>query len=82
MPYSKLRVGMTGTLDGTKMHELEMLARFGSLRRVNKTKDLQDEGTLAPLDIDCIQLRYTDEDIKLVKNMSYQDEIEFLIGNE
>jgi glycosyltransferase involved in cell wall biosynthesis len=42
------------------------------------------------IDGDCVlhprfiemHLRYADEDIKLVKNMSYQDEIEFLIGNE
>lgn len=77
-----LRVGMTGTLDGTKMHELEMLARFGCLRRVSNTKDLQDEGTLAPIEIDCLQLRYTKEEIDLVKNMDYQQEISFLVGHE
>lgn len=79
--HAPFRLGLTGTLDGTKMHELDMNARFGRIIRVASTRDLQDGGDLAPLIIECLQVRYSDEDINLVKNMDYEGEIKFLVGH-
>lgn len=82
MAHARFRMGLTGTLDGTLMHELEMQARFGSIYRAAKTKDLQDEGSLSQLKIDCLQLRYPKEDIDLVKHLDYQQEIDFLVTHK
>ncbi|USV40876.1 DNA helicase [Xanthomonas phage BUDD] len=79
--HAPFRLGLTGTLDGTKMHELDMQARFGSIIRVASTKDLQDGGDLAPLSIECLQLRYGKDDVALVKNMDYDGEIKFLVSH-
>lgn len=76
------RVGMTGTLDGTVMHELEMLGRFGPLVKKTSTKELMDKGRLAKLSIDAIILEYSDEERKLIKEAEYQDEINFLINHK
>lgn len=82
MPDAPVRVGLTGTLDGSKLHELEMLARFGNLYVAATTKDLMDAGDLAQLDIRCLKITYSDEDIKLVKALDYQGEIDFLVSSE
>lgn len=74
-----IRIGLTGTLDGTKLHELEMLARFGPIVKATTTKELMDEGTLAPLNIKCVKLKYPSEEVKLVRYMDYQQEIDFLV---
>lgn len=80
--HARFRMGLTGTLDGTKMHELDMQARFGKIVRVATTKDLQDGGDLAPLEIECFQLRYGKDDVALVKNMDYDGEIKFIVGHK
>ena len=82
MAHARFRLGLTGTLDGTAMHELEMQARFGSIYVAAKTKALQDEGALAQLKIECLQLRYTKEEIDLVKHLDYQQEIAFIVGHK
>ena len=81
MAHAPIRTGLTGTLDGTVMHELDMMARFGKLKRVASTKELMDDGDLAQLEIDCIQLKYEEEDIKIVKHLDYQKEVDFLISH-
>jgi len=82
IPDAPIRIGLTGTLDGSKLHELEMLSRFGNLFVAATTKDLMDSGDLAELDIRCLKIRYSDDDVKLVKSLDYQGEIDFLVSNE
>lgn len=79
MAHAPFRMGMTGTLKGTKMHELDMQARFGNLIRVANTRDLQDSGDLAPLKIECLRLQYPEEEIEIVRHLEYDKEIDFLI---
>jgi len=78
---AKYRFGTTGTLDGTQTHRLVLEGLFGPVHQVTMTKTLQDEGTLAPLDIKVLLLNYTEEVRKDFGNKTYQDEIEFIIGN-
>lgn len=81
LAHAPLRTGLTGTLDGTTMHELDMQARFGTIRRVASTKELMEDGDLADLEIDCLQLKYTQDDIDIVKHLDYQQEIDFLVSH-
>lgn len=80
--HARFRLGVTGTLDGTVMHELEMQARFGSLYRVATTKNLQDEGALAPLKIECLHLRYPRAEIDIVRHLEYQQEIDYIVSHK
>ncbi len=82
LAHADRRFGFTGTLDGTLMHELDMLARFGNLHRVVTTKELMDQGDVAQLAIEAWILKYNDEDRKLVKGAEYQDELNFLVSHK
>lgn len=82
LAHVRFRLGLTGTLDGTVMHELEMQARFGSIYRAARTKDLQDEGSLSPLRIECLQLRYPKEEIDVVKHLDYHKEIDYIVSHK
>lgn len=73
------RVGTTGTLDGTKTHRLVLEGLFGVVHRVTTTKKLMDTNQLAQLKITCVQLNYSDEEKKLTKNFSYQEEIDWIV---
>jgi superfamily II DNA or RNA helicase len=75
-PY---RIGTTGTLDGTKTHKLVLEGLFGPVYKVTTTKKLITEKTLADLKIYNIILEYPDEIRKIVKGMSYQDEMDFIV---
>ena len=50
---------------------------FGPSYKITNTKDLQDAGHLARLDIQCLVLKHTP-----IKFETYQDEIEYLITHE
>ena len=78
---AEYRFGTTGTLDGTQTHELVLQGLFGKTHRVTTTKDLQDNDTLAKLNITRIVLEYTDE-VRKDFNKSYQDEIDFIVKYE
>lgn len=84
--------GLTATLDGTKIHELQLRAHFGSFYETVSTADLMDEGTLARLHIEALVLEYPKsvrDTMKPpgpkeydLKKKQYQKEINFLIECE
>ncbi len=75
--HAKYRYGFTGTLDGTQTHKWVLEGLFGPSYKVTQTKKLIDQGHLSKLDIQCLILKY-----KPQKFDNYEDEIQFLIGNE
>jgi superfamily II DNA or RNA helicase len=77
-PY---RIGTTGTLDGTKTHKLVLEGIFGAVKKVITTKKLMEQKSVADLAITCLLLDYSDEDRKLVKKMTYQEEMDWIVSN-
>src|SRR6056300_672046 len=75
----KYRFGFTGTLDGMQTHRLVLEGLFGTLNKVVTTKELIDNKTLASFQIKSLVLTYPEHECKLVKDMSYQDEIDFIV---
>lgn len=80
----RYRVGMTGTLSGAAMHEIEMQARFGDIFKMVTTRELIDRGILTDLDINCMRLVYPKAEVDrfhgFCKN-DYQREIDYLINS-
>ena len=74
-----IKIGTTGTLDGTKTHRLVLEGLFGAVYKVTTTKKLMDTQQLAELKIRCIQLNYSDAEKELCKKFSYQEEIDWLV---
>ena len=75
----KYRFGLTGTLDGTQTHRLVLEGLFGKAKYVVTTKELIDDKTLANLKIDCIILKYPNEDKQIVKDFEYAAELEYIV---
>jgi len=75
----KYRFGLTGTLDDTQTHRLVLEGLFGKSKYVITTKELIDNNTLANLKIDCIILKYPDEDRQIVKDFEYAAELEYIV---
>jgi superfamily II DNA or RNA helicase len=79
MQNTKYRFGLTGTLDGMQTHRLVLEGLFGTLNKVVTTKELIDNETLASFQIKSLVLTYPEEECKLVKDMNYQDEIDYIV---
>ena len=77
MKTTAIRIGTTGTLDGSECHRLQLEGMFGPVKKVVSSYQLMEEGTIAQISIQCIILRHTK-----MKKMSYQDEMDYLVSNE
>ena len=79
---TKYRIGLTGTLDGTKTHKLVLEGLFGQVKKLVTTKELIDNKQLAEFEIKCLVLKHSDEICLEMKNKTYQEEIQYLVENE
>lgn len=79
---AKYRIGLTGTLDGTKTHKLVLEGLFGPVRKVISTKELIDTQQVSDFEIKCLVLKHSDEISKSIKGKSYAEEIDYLISHE
>jgi len=79
---AKYRYGFTGTLDGTLTHKLVLEGLFGPVYQVTTTKALQDNDTLAPLEIKVLLMNYSEQIRKDFGKKTYQEEIDWIISNE
>jgi len=79
---AEYRFGTTGTLDGTKTHKLVLEGLFGRIYNVTTTKKLQDDNTLAPLDIKVLLLKYPEEVRKAWGKKEYHQEIDYIVKCE
>ena len=78
----KYRIGLTGTLDDSKTHNLVLEGLFGAVNKVISTKTLQDNKQLADLKIYCLVLQHDNMSKDFLKDKSYQEEMDFLVSNE
>ena len=78
----KYRVGLTGTLDGTKTHKLVLEGLFGTVNKVVSTSELQENKQLADLKIFCLILKQDKTSCHFLKDKTYQEEMDYLVSNE
>jgi superfamily II DNA or RNA helicase len=79
---AKYRIGLTGTLDGTKTHKLVLEGLFGPVKQVTTTKQLIDKKQLAEFEIKCLVLKHDEDIAKELREKTYHEEIDYLISNE
>lgn len=65
---ARFKIGMSGTLNDTKVDKLQLEGLFGPIRKVSRTKDLMRQGYVSKLRINGIVLRYPKPDCRLVRN--------------
>ena len=78
-PY---RIGTTGTLDGTITHKLVLEGLMGRVNKMTSTKELMEKNLLSELSIDCLVLQYPPDVRQSLKKLTYQEELDWLVGNE
>jgi superfamily II DNA or RNA helicase len=76
------RTGTTGTIDNNKINELSLVGLMGPLFRVISTKELMDAGQVTELKIKALMLKYPEHVRKAMKGMTYQQEVDFIIGSQ
>jgi len=76
------RIGTTGTIDNALANQMTLEGNFGPVYRVTSTKELIESETLAQLSIECLVLKYSEEERKLCKNLKYQDEIDHIVSHK
>jgi len=79
---AKYRIGLTGTLDGTKTHKLVLEGLFGQVKQVTTTKELMDKKQVSDFEIKCLILKHPDDICLEMKDKDYQAEIQYLIACE
>lgn len=79
VPY---RFGYTGTINDSLTNIMVLEGLFSKIDKTITTAELMDRGEVANLTIKCIVLDYPDTDKKLVKQMNYQQEIDYIVGYE
>lgn len=76
-----VRIGTTGTLDGTKTHKLVLEGHFGPVFQPTTTRKLMDEGVISPLKIKALVLKYPESFSKLHRGDDYKEEYDAVITN-
>ncbi len=79
---AEYRFGTTGTLDGALTHELVLQGLFGKITNVTTTKSLQENDTLAQLEITRLILEHDSQVRKYWGKRKYQDEIDYIVTYE
>ena len=77
-----MRVGTTGTLDGTKVHKLVLEGCFGPVYNVTSTKKLIESKTLSDISIDVLHMQYPDAEKKAFGKKTYQEEVQYIVAHE
>ena len=72
------RVGLTGTLDGSKTHKLVLEGVFGSVNKVISTNILQERNQLSQLKIYCLVLQHNN----IKSKFDYREEMNYLIKHK
>ena len=75
------RIGTTGTLDQAQAHRLSIEGILGPAVQFIQTKNLMNKGLLAKLGIDCLMLKYTEEEKLFIKGKKYIDELKWIVTN-
>lgn len=76
------KFGLSGSLKEGKANLMQYIGAFGQIYKPVSTSMLMKEGQVTNLNINNIFLRYTDEEIKKMKDADYQTEIAFVTGHE
>lgn len=76
------RIGMTGTLDDSKTHQLVLEGLFGAKEQLITTREMIDRGIASEINIKCLNLKHNKTACQASKSYTYAQEIEYLVLNE
>ncbi|EDT7800742.1 DEAD/DEAH box helicase [Salmonella enterica subsp. enterica serovar Berkeley] len=81
MNHCRFKIGMTGSPRESKAHLMSYVGMFGDISKIVSIDQLMEEGQVTKLKINCLFLRYTDEECAAVKGRDYAEEIKYITAN-
>ena len=75
------KIGLTGTLRGTELHEYQVEGLFGTCKVYVETQQLKDMGQAAQTQIYMMYLKYQRLDNIRVSKLDYEGSIQFLLNH-
>jgi superfamily II DNA or RNA helicase len=84
MTQCDIRIGFTGTLDGTTLNKLVIEGLFGPVKQVTESFKLMEEGFLSALAIKAIVLKYPEDVRKSMAKlkMTYAQELDYIVTSQ
>lgn len=83
MNNCQYKFGFTGTLSGSKTHEMVLRGIIGDIHNYVTTDELTKKGIIAPIKIKCVVLKHSLTDLpKSKKFLDYATEIDYLSTSE
>ena len=79
---AKYKIGMTGTLDDSKLNPLIIEGLTGYTTHITKTKELMEQGKVAPLKIKTMFFKYSHDESFSIKKFTYTEEIKYIVHHE
>jgi len=76
------RIGLTGTLNEAKTHELVLKGLFGPVHKAVTTRQLIDNNQVSEILIRIVRFNYNNTDRQTLGKADYQSEVSFLIEHE
>lgn len=82
MTKCRYRFGTTGTITDSKTNKLVLEGLFGKTYQAITSKELMENKHISDLNIECLLLKYSDEERQLLKKATYKEEIDFIVSNK
>ncbi|EDB0092224.1 DEAD/DEAH box helicase [Salmonella enterica] len=82
MTHCKFKFGLSGSLRDGKANLLQYVGMFGDISRPVSVHKLMEDGQVTNLKINCLFMRYTDEECAAMKGKDYADEIKFITSHK
>lgn len=81
MTHCQFKIGMTGSPRDGKCNALQYVGLFGDISRIVSIDRLMDEGQVTKLKINCLFLKYTDDECASIKGKEYAEEIKYITSH-
>lgn len=78
MTHCQFKFGLSGSLRDGKANLMQYVGMFGDISRPVTVEQLMQDGQVSNLKINCLFLRYSDEECAAIKGLDYQTEIKFI----
>lgn len=76
-----IRIGLTGTLDGSQCHKIVLEGLFGRVRSLVTTRQLMERKQIAELMIKILFLKYNENLSRNILNQNYTDEMDWILAS-
>ncbi len=76
------KIGFTGTLKGTELHQMQVEGLFGLCKQIATTQDLKDRGQASETCVIGLNVQYTELDKVRVEKLDYEGQVQYVMQHK